>query len=150
VIRYGWWRALVLLLATSAGTALLAWWWAQPVPAPRWASAAAGVGGLVSLACLAGLWRTPALTLHWDRQRWHVARDGAAEQPGELAVAIDLGACMLLRFVPVRAGASSPWHRRTQWIALQRRGLEAHWHALRCALYAARPASPRAPEDEGA
>ena len=142
VNRYGLWLAMLLLLATCTCAAMLAWWWAQPVPVPRWVSATAAIGTVVSLACLAGSWRMPALTLRWDRQRWLVARDGAAGQAGELVVAIDLGGWMLLRFVPASIEASPPWHRGAQWIALQQRGLEAQWHALRCTVYSARPALP--------
>ena len=141
VTRYEWWRAVLLLLATGACAAMLAWWWTQPVPVPQWASATAAIGTLVSLACVAGLWRRPALTLRWNRQCWLVACEGAAEQPGDLAVAIDLGAWMLLRFVPAGTQGSPRVRRRTDWIAVQRRGLEAQWHALRCALYSVRPAS---------
>ena len=140
------WHAMTLLLAVSGCAAMLAWWWAQPVPAPGWASAMAAIGALLSLASLAGLWRKPASTLRWDRQRWLVTRDGAAERAGELAVAIDLGGWMLLRFVPASDEAGPPWHRRVLWIALQRRGLETQWHALRCALYSARPSLRPVPE----
>jgi hypothetical protein len=140
VNRYELWRAMVLLLATGACAATLAWWRAQPVPAPRWAGATAAIGTLASLASLVGLWRMRALTLRWDRQCWLVTRDGAAEQAGELSVAIDLGGWILLRFVPAGAGPGPAWRRRALWIALQRRGREAHWHALRCAVYSARPA----------
>jgi hypothetical protein len=52
-----------------------------------------------------------------------------------VAVAIDLGGWMLLRFVPGAGGG------RARWIALQRHGLEPQWHALRCAVYAPRPAA---------
>jgi hypothetical protein len=138
VNRYELWHAMVLLLATGACAALFAWWWAQPQPTPRWASATAALGALISLVCLAGLWRKPALTLRWDSRRWLMAREDGAEQAGELAVAIDLGAWMLLRFVP--AG-----RRSASWIALQRCGLEGQWHALRCAVYTAQPTLPPGP-----
>ena len=145
VNRYDGWRALLLLLATSACAVMLAWWWTQPAPAPRWASAVAAIGALLSLAGLAGSWRMPASTLRWDRQNWLVACHGASEKAGEVAVAIDLGGWLLLRFVPGIAESTPSGRRRTQWIALQRRGLEVQWHALRCALYSARPAlQPRA------
>jgi hypothetical protein len=110
VNRYELWRAMVLLLATGACAATLAWWRAQPVPAPRWAGATAAIGTLASLASLVGLWRMRALTLRWDRQCWLVTRDGAAEQAGELSVAIDLGGWILLRFVPAGAGPGPARH----------------------------------------
>jgi hypothetical protein len=56
---------------------------------------------------------------------------------GELQVAIDLGAWMLLHFVPdVGHRACS-----VSWLPVQRRGLESQWHALRCAVYSPRPAA---------
>jgi len=142
VNRYDLWRASAMLLAASASAAMIAWWCAQPVPTPRWVSATAVIGTLLSLACGAGLCRMQALTLRWDRQNWLVIRDGAAEQAGSLAVAIDLGGWMLLRFVPASTEVGMPWRRRAVWVALQRRGLEAQWHALRCAVHSAQPALP--------
>jgi hypothetical protein len=41
---------------------------------------------------------------------------------------------MLLKFE--RDGA--PLHRRVAWIPVQRWGMQAHWHAMRCAVYCAR------------
>ncbi len=91
VRRYGLWRAAVLLLAAGACASMLAWWSAQPQPAPRWTSAVALSAALVAVFCAVTLWRRRPLTLRWDRQRWLVAQGGAAEESGELAVAIDLG-----------------------------------------------------------
>jgi hypothetical protein len=139
VRHYGLWHAFVLLLAVSACASVLAWWWAQPVPAPLWNSVATVLAALATLACAATLWRAPPLTLRWDRQCWWLARDGAAEQAGTLAVAIDLGGWMLLRFVGEEQSADLVWRSRVVWIALQRQGLDAQWHAIRCALYGARP-----------
>jgi len=141
VNRFGVWRAGSLLLAACVCAAMLSWWYAQPTPTPLWASAVTGCAVLGSLACVATLWRTAPLTLRWDGQRWWLARDEAAEQAGELALAIDLGSWLLLRFVPASEAANSAWRRHPVWIALQRRGLEAQWHSLRCALYGARPAA---------
>ena len=140
VTRYGIWRTFVLLLAGSACASLIVWWWLQPAPVARSVSAVAAIGVLASLACAAGLWRARPSALRWDRQHWHLVCGSAAEQTGELAVAIDLGAWMLVRFAPESAagGPSRRW--RPAWIALQRRGLEAHWPTLRCALYSARAA----------
>jgi hypothetical protein len=55
-------------------------------------------------------------------------------------VAVDLGAWMLLRF----ERDATPRLRRIVWLPLQRRGLETPWHALRCAVYSARPVAGRA------
>jgi hypothetical protein len=79
--------------------------------------------------------------LRWDTRRWFLdATGGIPEEthPGNLTIALDLGAWMLLRFDP---DAPLPAGRRTTWLPVQRLGLEAHWHALRCAVYCARPAA---------
>ena len=85
------------------------------------------VGALAVSACAVSLWHVPAQSLRWDGRAWQL--DAAA---GELSVAIDLGPWMLLCFMPEGRG-------RCSWLPIQRRGLEAHWHALRCAVYSPRP-----------
>ena len=140
VSRFGVWRAIVALVAGGACGSMFLWWRAQPLPVPLVVDAAAALGAMLAAAIALTMWRVPPLTLRWDRQRWWLAR-GEAEQPGELAVAIDLGGWLLLHFVADGAPAGPAWRRRIPtWIALQRPGLEVPWHALRCALYAARPA----------
>jgi ABC-type nickel/cobalt efflux system permease component RcnA len=86
----------------------------------------------VTLALLvASLWRAPAADLRWDGQAWQLG-----SMTGNVAVVIDLGPWMLLRFT-----ADAP--PRTTWLPVQRRGLEAQWHALRCAVYSPRPVAER-------
>ena len=143
VARFGVWHAIVALVAGSACGSMFLWWRAQPLPVPPLVEAAAALGSMLAAAIAITTWRVPPLTLRWDRQRWWVARGEAAEQPGKLAVAIDLGGWLLLHFVAEGAPAGSARRRPVPtWIALQRPGLEAPWHALRCTLYAARPALP--------
>ena len=98
---------------------------------------AAATAGCAWLAF--SLIRVPAVSLRWDGQVWHLGPADApvdASVPGELAVAIDLGRWMLLWFRPA---APQPRPLLT-WLPAQRRGIEPHWHALRCAVH-----SPRAP-----
>ena len=143
VTRFGVLRALVGLLAGGACASLFLWWRAQPMPTLPGVDAVAGLGSLATAAIALTIARMPPMTLHWDRQRWRLARDGVAEVPGEIAVAIDLGNWLLLRFV---ADAGPAWRKHLPtWIALQRHGLEGPWHAIRCALYSARAGLP--PED---
>jgi hypothetical protein len=142
VNRHGPWQGVVLLLTASAMAAMFAWWRALPAPVAAWVSVSAAAGALLAMACAGSLWQMPATGLRWDGQRWRVARDGLAERAGELAVALDLGGPMLLRFVPEGTPAGLARRCPALWIAPQRRGLEAHWHPIRCALYAARPAAP--------
>ena len=129
--RFGAWRVAVCSLALAGAAAMTGWLIGRESPvAIGWMMPAAAVA-LAILALAVSLWRVPAQSLRWDGQAWQL--DAA---PGELSVAIDLGPWMLLRFTP---GASS----RTRWLPVQRRGLEAQWHALRCAVYAPRPPAER-------
>jgi hypothetical protein len=141
VTRFGTWRAGVVALTLAAGVALGAWmasrddlghlFWA-------WGVAAAA---LVLLASAIRLARTAPVTLRWDSHERHLGPPGPAgesESAGHLAVAIDLGAWLLLRF---RHATPAGRHCRFVWLPVQRRGLEAQWHGLRCAVYCSRPVS---------
>ena len=137
--RFGVWRGAVVLLAMTGWSVIAAWVYTREEPAGIvvWASAACAAA--VSLGWAVSLAQTPAVRLRWDGQLWHLGPPAATADdtvPGELQVAIDLGAWMLLCFTP--AAAQHPW-RRT-WLPAQRRGLEAQWHALRCTVYSPRPA----------
>lgn len=81
--------------------------------------------------------RRHPVELRWDSQRWYVTE--SSRQPREIGpmqvqVMIDSGAWMLLKFVP-DVGAN-PFSVR--WLPVQRPGVEAQWHALRCAVYSPR------------
>ena len=128
-------RRLVAPLASSAGVAL-SWWaggwlgWSLPAAA----AVTAGVALFAWIGAGAALPRRP-VTLDWSGRQWTLLSPPAAAEDGEIDVAMDFGPWLLLRFRTVRAP------RRSRWIALQRAGLEPHWHALRCALYSPRPAA---------
>jgi len=145
VNRHEIWRLLVLLLVALASASIAMWWWAQAVPVPAWVSVAVVASGCALVVGASARWQARPLTLRWDRQRWLVACGGQTKQAGELAVAVDLGAWMLLHFVAV--GDRPGQHMaagRPVWIPLQRRGLESHLHLLRCALFARRVDAPAA------
>lgn len=130
------WRAAIAVPALAALAALLAWALAEPIDAAR---AAGLAGGLLAVAACATLARARPLSLRWDTQSWRLGpaeRRGEEPWAGTLAVAIDASAWMLLRFVHDRTNGP----RRTTWVAVRRRELAAQWHALRCAVYCARPA----------
>ncbi len=96
-----------------------------------------GSAGLLLWRAGASLLRNAPLSLRWDSQRWHLgplASAGDEPWPGSLAVALDLGPWLLLRF----EHEADLRRRRITWLPVQRRGLEAEWHALRCAVYCAR------------
>jgi hypothetical protein len=137
--RFGMWQAAVFT-AVLAGALVMLAWLASEQPslsvASRWGIAGIALGLLLRGAAAA---RVRAVSLRWDGQLWHLGPPGSAgHEPdsGPLHVAIDLGPWMLLRLEP----AASTWGSRSIWLPAQRHGLEAHWHALRCAVYSPRPA----------
>ena len=98
-----------------------------------------GVASLAWVYAAVLVWRCRQATtwqLAWDGSGWQLTGDGryAAAWRGEVAVMIDLGDALLLRFVSTD-GTSAVW------LPLQRGDLPAGWHPLRCALYSPRPAS---------
>ena len=139
LIRFGVWRSAVGLLALAAAAALLSWLLVrdEPPTPSMWLAISAMICAIAALAY--SLARVPVVQLHWDGQVWLLARErGAPVEPmgGDMTVALDLGIWMLLRFDPAACAA---WTQPV-WLPAQRRGIEAQWHALRCALYAPRPA----------
>ena len=136
VSRYGWWRgAIAALVLVSAATTL--GWLLASVGQIGWGfGAAAAATTLASIGLASTCLRTPPMTLRWDGQAWHLAAAGeAGGRPGELQVAVDLGPWMLLRFATQADGG----RRAVVWLPVQRPGLEARWHAVRCAVHAPRP-----------
>lgn len=129
--RFGVWRAAVTGLALLSVACIVSWLATRgsPITPGLVGSVIAATVGTIFL--LRSLLRMPQRQLRWDGQVWHLAT-----VPGELAVVVDLGAWMLLRFAP----ADSTRATRAVWLPVQRRGLEAQWHALRCAVYSPRPA----------
>ena len=135
--RFGGWRVAVLAAALAGVIVMLAWLASsQPLVsvASRWSAA---VASLVLLLFGASAARVAPVSLRWDGQLWHLGPpESAGHEPdsGALHVALDFGPWMLLRFEP----AESAWRARPTWLPVQRRGLESHWHALRCAVYSPR------------
>ena len=153
--RFGAWRAAVAVVAGAGVVVLLVWLATRSEPTPP-LGLAGWVGAMLAVPALAvSLMRVPAVTLRWDGQQWWLAqlarssRAAAAAQidavAGEVDVALDFGAWMLLRFRPA---SGTRRERRTRWLPVQRRGLDAHWHALRCAVYSPRPVPAREAADQ--
>jgi len=138
VRHFGVWTAVAASLAVGAAASLVAWWQQQPEALP-----AQTLAGGLALACLGvalhAMRQIGPLCLRWDGQRWSAEPPHGAPAEVDLTVAIDLGAWMLLRLRRTGAGPRRAW--RVAWLPVQRRGHEAHWHALRCAVYSPRPAS---------
>jgi 4-amino-4-deoxy-L-arabinose transferase-like glycosyltransferase len=133
--RFGVWRFAVWLVAAAAIAAMAAWGAAMRVAQPE-------AGGALVLAVAAGLSlatigaaiplaRLGAGRLTCAAGLWTFLPDAGVPRTGTLEVAMDLGTFLLLRLVE---------HGRTSaWLPVQRRGLEAEWHGLRCAAYAPPP-----------
>ena len=136
--RFSAWRAAVALL-TLAGLMVNSAWLLgrEGMPVPSFAIGI--VGSTLALVWLGlSLGQMPAADLCWDGQGWSLKSllpANADPVAGDISVAIDLGAWMLLRFRPLNA---SRWA-RPNWLPIQRRGIEPQWHALRCAVHAPRP-----------
>jgi len=137
VRRFGIWQAAIAALTTAAMANIAAWVAsvAPYEPAVTWWLA--GAASIASVAAAVTLLRPSAFRLSFDAQGWKLGGVLASSiaRPGRIFVRVDLGFWMLLSFQP--EPAAGPGLRR--WLPLQRRGLEADWHALRCAVYSARP-----------
>jgi hypothetical protein len=121
------WLAFVAVASAAAAANLTAWALLQAGFGASGAGAA--LAALAAAAVSARLaWREMAPgDLNWDGARWQW--DGL---DGEVKIALDLDAWMLLRFEPA-AG-------QRRWIAASRRAASGPWPALRAALYSRRPA----------
>ena len=132
------WRVAVLAL-TLAGLMVTCAWLLGREAIPVTTLAVGMVCSTLALVALAfSLGRPPATDLRWDGQGWSLKSMlpiNTEPIAGDIAVAIDLGAWMLLCFRPLNA---SQW-RRPIWLPVQREGIEPQWHALRCAVHAPRP-----------
>ena len=114
----------------GASAAVAAWWvgahWVEPGPGLLSASLA-----LAAVAALAArrLAEAPA-QLAWDGAAWSLRDEGGEARSGRPRLMLDLGAWMLVRFVPNAAGS------RARWLPLSRRDAGAAWQGLRIALHA--------------
>lgn len=137
-LRIGLRERLVVSLWCGLSLAALAAWivshgWVmtRPDPMPAWvaalaASIAGAIAGLVAWVVSRSGWAT----LGWNRGAWLLidpAPDAAA-RPGSLALMLDLGPWMLLRFQPDDRSAC-------RWFGVDEAAAGAHWHALRAAVY---------------
>jgi hypothetical protein len=145
------WRGALSVLVAVAVAVPLAWGlpylavhWGSPSPdalvgwlaqAPAQVAIACG-GGLVAFAAA---WLTQRgggareRTLRWDGQDWVLAGDaGRAEERGDVALMLDLGSWMLVRFLPCAGAVGGAG---TTWLPLTLGGDLARWAALRGALW---------------
>jgi hypothetical protein len=138
--HHGLWRTAVAVLLIVTLAAQAAWLLERLPSAGLPGTLLWAVMDVTLLVAAAGALRIAPVELHWDTRCWRIAAvagpDAQPGVPGRLAIALDLGHWMLLRFEPDAPTAT----RGARWLPVQRRGLEAQWHALRCAVYCARPA----------
>ena len=142
--RFGVWHGALLVLSLGAAVVLAAWIVNRPTPLPALWQAATAAAIVASLGFAWAAARVAPVRLTWDGQAWQFAPIDQPDEKvgaGSLTVCIDLGAWMLLRFAEAPSGG---WSKAT-WLPVQRHGLEAQWHALRCAAYSPRPAPAAAP-----
>lgn len=131
---------------TGVSLAVAAVWAMQRGDEIGWGVLALVVIG--SLVTLPGLLRMADRRLRWDGQAWHLSRPDHQAEPaavGRVAVALDVGDWMLLRFESTPL-STAPARR---WLPVSRATIGPSWHALRCAAHArpaaAMPAAPAEP-----
>jgi hypothetical protein len=133
---FGIWNTALGLLSVAVVSAVAGWlltWHDEPA---AWSAGLLPVLALVGLGGVISLVRRHPIGLRWDTQRWYVTEPhgGASEMDAcGVRVMLDLGGWMLLRY---RADASPPYPWRGGWLPVQRRGIEAQWQSLRCAVHA--------------
>ncbi len=140
VRRSGIWRCTVCVVAAASLASLVAWVLLAPAGHGLAARIAVTLDGFAVLALGASLLRVQATGLQWDGSGWtfrDLGRSSTAPVAGELEIALDLGAFLLLRLTS-RADSG---RRSIRWIPVERRGLEREWHSFRCAVYSPRPAA---------
>ena len=135
VQRFGVWNMALGLVSATVLSVAVGWLVTRHDEFPDWSGVLLMASVVVGLLGAVDLLRRQPITLRWDAQRWYVtdlSRTADDMEVSELRVALDLGGWMLLRF-----RCDAPRHTwRRGWIPVQRRGIESHWHALRCAVHA--------------
>lgn len=138
VSRFGAWRIAVGSVAGVAVLLLASWCVALRGLQGASIDLLAALGILIAVGLAMQLTRLQACSLRWDGRTYFLGladQGGDESEHGSVTVVIDLGTWMLLRF----AGDRGSPRRSATWLPVQRRGMEAQWHALRCAVYSPRP-----------
>ena len=119
------WYALHMTLPALSAAALLGWGLLLADSGGVWALAVSLLAAVV-VGRLARRWRSRAVLLQWDGQRW--SADG---QPGRLQLMMDLGFLLVLR-LHLDAGGE-------RWLAVGATEAGPAWQALRAAVHARPP-----------
>jgi hypothetical protein len=131
---------LIQLALVAAAASVAAWWAAAQWHAPDgWSALGSLVAGLAAVALARRHVVEPAHRLGWDGSGWSLAKPGSEVLAGQVALMIDLGGWMLLRFRPEGAG-----RRGSTWLPMSERSAAGTWHALRVALHGPQPVRPAA------
>jgi hypothetical protein len=119
-------QAVVMALSAAIAAA----WVVQHLGASAAAAGCAAAAVAVAVALVsARTLRHPPVQLQWDGSQW--LADG---RPVAMALMLDLGSALLLRWRPAVPA-------RSAWLSVSAREAGANWHALRTALYARVPES---------
>ena len=136
--RFDVWQVAVWLVAGAAIAAMAAWavatWKSQPESGRAIVLIVAVGLSMATVGLALSLARVEGGVLTCAEGAWVFVSDAGARRTGTLEVAMDLGAFLLLRFDSQR--------RTIAWLPVQRRGIEAQWHGLRCAVYSPPPVAP--------
>ena len=100
------------------------------------------LAGLVAAIVARGALSEPALRLAWDGSAWRLQPPRGEGPAGRVALMLDLGGWMLVRFTPSSAGRWA-WGGAT-WLPLCRRDVASAWPTIRVALHAPQPLQPTA------
>ena len=137
VERFEVWNALLAGLGALVLGVAGAWWVGNHAGLALWCEWLVGCFTIASVVGLGTCLRRLPVVLRWDSQHWYCARQGDTDQedgPWRVRAPIDWGGFMLLRLEP--QDDSNPMTPR--WLPVQRLGLQADWHALRCAVHSSR------------
>jgi hypothetical protein len=130
------WRSFQLALCASSAAVAAGW-----AAATLWEPGAVALAAGLTAGLAAGLAARRAVPVHlvqlaWDGSTWWLRPPDAESRPGQVALMLDLGPWMLVRFSPAGAGRHG-----AVWLPLSRRDAAAAWPALRVALHAPQPAA---------
>lgn len=142
--RFGVWQGAVWLVAGAAIAAVVAWALTMFDSGQSGRALVISVAAGLSVATIAlaiSLVLVERGLLTRSEGVWTFLSETGARRIGTLEVSMDLGAFMLLRLVERQ--------RTIAWLPVQRRGVEAQWHAVRCAVYSPPRFSPGAPTAPG-
>ena len=140
----GLWRGVQWALYAMAAC-VVAYWAAAHLLGPDARLAAASVlAGLLWSVLVGRRPPEPPRHLAWDGQVWSLSRQAPEPLAGRVAVMLDLGNWMLLRFDSQQP--ARPRWRSQIWLPLKQSDAGAAWPAVRAALFAAHPdAEPTGP-----